>query len=69
MAKLSLTRKWYVARITAASGWFIAWIENGHELNTSLEILGVTIIAEGLTSALARNKPRVKTDHEGDQPR
>lgn len=51
------TNKWVVARVVAVQGWLVAFIEAGGDLgdNTTLQILGVTLIAESLTSYLTPN--------------
>lgn len=51
------TNKWVVARITAVSGWLVAFVEADWTVDTTLGILGVTIVSEALTSWLTRNAP------------
>lgn len=49
------TNKWVVARITAVSGWLVAFVEAGYVVDTTLAILGVTILTEGLTAWITKN--------------
>lgn len=60
------TRKWAVARVAALTGFLIALIENGWELTTSLQIMGVTLLGEAVSSYLTSNQPPLG---EGDGER
>lgn len=44
------SRTWATAQVTAVSGWVIAAIQAGWEINASLQITAVTIVAAAITS-------------------
>ena len=53
-AKDELTNKWAVARVTALTGFLVALVEAG-EFNTTIAVMGITLLSESLTSFLTRN--------------
>lgn len=52
------SRKWWAARVTALTGWLVAFVEAGYELTPTLVILLITIASEAAISWITPNMSR-----------